>query len=162
MTRRESLCLPLIIPILRAAPAHRWRVEEVRRFPAPEARQAAAADAEHIYAIGNHIIAKYDKKTAKRLSVWECEEGKPLVHLNSGVIRAGVLHCAHSTYPAIPMSSSIEMWDVKTLRHTGSHSFGISEGSVTWVDFHGGHWYVCFAHYSNRAAEPNRDNSWTT
>jgi hypothetical protein len=35
-----------------------------------------------------------------------------------------VLHCAHSNDPGVPTVSSIEMWDAKTLRHTGSHSFG--------------------------------------
>ncbi len=114
------------------------------------------------YAIGNHAVAKYDKVSGKRLDGWECERGRPLIHLNSGVVRAGVLYCAHSNYPGVPMVSSIEMWDTTTLRHNGSHSFGIFAGLATWVDFHQGHRYVCFGHYANRAAEPNRDPRWTT
>jgi hypothetical protein len=121
-----------------------------------------AVDAEHFYAIGNHVIGKYHKNTGKRLSGWECEPGKPLVHLNSGLVRSGVLYCAHSNYPKVPVVSSIEMWETKTLRHTGAHSFGISEGSATWVDSREGRWYVTFGHYGRRAAEPNRDPRWTT
>jgi hypothetical protein len=48
------------------------------------------------------------------------------------------------------------------VRHTGTHSFGIYTGSATWVDFRGDEPYVTFAHYRNRAAEPNRDPRWTS
>lgn len=60
------------------------------------------------------------------------------------------------------MLSSIETWATGSLRHVRSHSFGIEAGSATWVQFHQGYWYVTFAHYANRAAEPNRDPRWTT
>lgn len=136
--------------------------DEVRRFAAPEAAQAVAVDRDHIYAIGNHVIAKYDKSTARRVAEWHCERGKPLIHLNSGIVRNGVLYCAHSNYPGVPMVSSIERFDVRTLRHVGSFSFGIGAGSATWVDFHKGHWFVTFGHYANRAAEPGRDPRWTS
>lgn len=119
-------------------------------------------DGAHFYAIGNHVIAKYDKRTGQRLAGWECERAKPLIHLNSGVIRASVLHCAHSNDPGVPTVSSIEMWDTQTLRHAGSHSFGAYDGSATWVDFRAGEPYVTFGHYRNRPAEPNRDPRWTT
>jgi len=139
-----------------------WSNEEVRRFPAPEAGQAVAVDGRYFYAIGNHVIGKYDKRTGKRVSGWECEKGKPLMHLNSGIVRTGVLYCAHSNYPEIPMHGSIEKWDTRTMRHIGTHSFGIDTGSATWVDFRPGHWYVTFGHYGNKAAEPNRDVRWTS
>ena len=142
--------------------APRRTVQEIRRFPAPEAHQAVSVDAEAFYAIDNTGIVRYDKHTGKRLAAWTCERGHPLIHLNSGVVRDGVLYCAHSNYPEQPMVSSVEMWDARSLRHSGSFSFGISSGSATWVDFLGDHRYVNFAHYSNRAAEPNRDPRWTT
>lgn len=139
-----------------------WRAQEVRRIPAPEAHQAPAADSKHLYAIGNHVIGKYEKSTGRRVAQWECEQGNPLIHLNSGVVRSGLLHCAHSNYPGVPMNSSIETWDSRTLRHLRTHSFGIGIGSATWIDFHGGFRYVTFAHYANRAAEPGRDPRWTS
>ena len=161
ITRRAALCFPLPVA-LRAVPQHRT-CEEVRRIPAPEANQGVAADEGSLYAIGNHAIGKYDKKTGKRLAGWECENGKPLIHLDSGVVHNGVLYCAHSNYPGLPMVSSIETWDTATLRHTGSHSFGIFAGSATWVDIHEGYRYVTFAHYKNSTAdEANRDPRWTT
>jgi outer membrane protein assembly factor BamB len=160
LTRREALCLPVAAAALRASPS-RLRCEEVRRIAAPEANQAVAVDADHFYAIDNSAIGKYEKKTGKRVSGWECERGKPLIHLDSGVIHDRVLYCAHSNYPDLPMVSSIETWDTKTLRHTGSHSFGIFNGSATWVDIRDGYRYVTFAHYRNNADEPSRNPKWT-
>ncbi len=145
-----------------ARPASARTFRELKRFPAPEARQGVAVDSSCFYAIGNSSVAKYDKQSGARLAGWECPEGKPLVHLNSGVVVDGRLYCAHSNYPAVPMTGSIEIWDTRTLRHVGSHSFGIDVGSTAWADFHKEHWYVGFAHYQNKGAEPNRDPSWTS
>jgi hypothetical protein len=160
MTRREMLGVPLAGLALRAAPQGR-RAEEVRRIPAAEANQGVAVDESCLYAIGDHAIGKYDKKTGRRLAGWECERGKPLIHLDSGVVRGGVLYCAHSNYPGVPMVSSIEMWDAGTLRHVGSHSFGIYEGSATWCDIRDGYRYVTFAHYRGSSDEASRDPRWT-
>lgn len=142
--------------------APKIRLRELRRYPAAEATQGVAVDGRHFYAIGNHSIGKYDKKNGRKAGGWECPEGQPLIHLDSGVVHEGELYCAHSNYPGVPMTSSIEIWDTATMRHVRSHSFGIYAGSATWVDFHRGYWYVAFAHYQNRAAEPNRDPRWTT
>ena len=139
--------MPLVLYTQARGATETWRSKEVRRWPAPEANQAVAVDARHFYAIGNHVIAKYDKKTGQRVSDWECEKGNPLIHLNSGIVRDGVLYCAHSNYPSVPMVSSIEMFDTKTMRHTGTHSFGIVDGSATSIDFRQGRWYVTFGHY---------------
>ena len=100
--------------------------------------------------------------TAGAWPVGKCETGKPLIHLDSGVVHQGTLYCAHSNYPGLPMVSSIETWDAATLKHSGSHSFGIFAGSATWVDLHQGNRYVTFAHYRNSADEPGRDARWTT
>ncbi len=163
ISRRTALSLTFSSTLFRSRlRAAEWRSEEVRRFAAPEANQAVAVDASHFYAIGNHVVAKYDKKTGKRLAAWEGEKARPLIHLNSGIVRNGILYCAHSNYPGIPMVSSIEMWNTKTMRPSGTFSFGISAGSATWIDFRGNHSYVTFGHYGNRAAEPNRDARWTS
>jgi hypothetical protein len=158
-TRRHALCLPAAV-LARAA--SRLRFEEVRRIAAPEANQAVAADGEFLYAIGNHVIGKYEKKSGKRVGGWECENGKPLIHLDSGVIHNGVLYCAHSNYPGVPMVSSVEMWNPQTLAHSGSYSFGIFAGSATWVDIRDGYRYITFAHYRGNGDEPGHDAHWTT
>lgn len=138
------------------------RCEELRRMPAAEAHQAVAADARSLYAIGNHIIGRYDKRSGRRIAGWQCDPGKPLIHLDSGVVRRGILYCAHSNYPGVPMVSSIERWNANTLTHIGSFSFGILGGSATWVDFHRTFAYVTFAHYRGAGDEPDRDPRWTT
>ncbi len=156
------LSLPLMAQPMTSAQHPQWRCTELKRYAAPEANQAVAVDDRHFYAIGNHILAKYDKHTGRRLAVWECERGKPLVHLNSGVVRDGLLYCAHSNFPELPMASSIEVWDAATMRHHSSHSFGIFAGSATWLDYYQGHWYVTFGHYGGRGGEPNRDARYTS
>ena len=160
MTR--SLAAGLAVRRPAVAAGFSTRYQELKRYAAPEARQAVAVDSDCFYAIGNSSVAKYSKESGARIAGWECPEGKPLIHLNSGVVLDGRLYCAHSNYPAVPMTGSIEIWDTRTMQHVGNHSFGIGVGSATWADFYREHWYVGFAHYQNKGAEPNRDPSWTS
>ncbi len=138
-----------------------WRHEELRRFPAPEARQGVAVDNEFLYAISNHDLAKYRKSNAEKVAVWNGPDNGPITHLNAGIVRDGRLYCAHSNYPHIPMLSSVEIWDTATLTHVGTHSFGRMDGSLTWIDWRDGKWFACFAHYGKEKAEAGRDPSWT-
>jgi hypothetical protein len=116
-------------------------------FVVPEAGQGVAVDARFFYAIDNTTIAKYEKKTGTLVKRWVQEKSGPLVHLDGAVVRQGKLYAAHSNYPRWPMTSSLEIWDAATLEHIGSHSFGINWGSLTWVDFHDGFWWMVFANY---------------
>lgn len=138
------------------------RFEEVRRFPAPEANQAVAVDDLYFYAISNRSIGKYEKETGRRVDAWEGGADGPIIHLDSGVVIDGLLYCAHSNYPGVPMTSSIEIFDPETMTHVGSRSFGITEGSATWVDRHDGHWWVTFANYSGPGGVPGRGSEWTS
>lgn len=136
--------------------------ETLRTFQAEEAHQAVAVDSSYFYAIASRSIGKYDKNTGKKVDKWEEEPNGPIKHLDSGVIVDGRLYAAHSNYPEIPMTSSVEIWDVKTMKHIGTHSFGIYRGSLTWVDRHDGNWWGVFAHYEEFEDETGRDNRWTT
>lgn len=111
-----------------AAPSGRF--VEIARFKAPSARQAAAVDAGHVYAITDRAIAKHDKTTGALVKEWKGAEDGPIIHLDSGAVVDGKLYAAHSNYPASPMTSSVEIWDAETLEHVGSHSFGILLGSL--------------------------------
>jgi hypothetical protein len=48
------------------------------------------------------------------------------------------------------MTSSVEIFDAETMQHVGTHSFGVKWGSLTWVDWHDGHWWMTFANYDVR------------
>lgn len=135
--------------------------EEIRRYGVPEARQGVAVDDTFFYAITNTAIGKYRRDDGTRVAGWQCEEGNPLIHLNAGLVIGDRLYCAHSNYPGVPSTGSIEIFDTATLQHVGSHSFGHGYGSLTWFDRRDDAWYVCFAYYGNRAKEPGRDPSWT-
>ncbi len=138
-----------------------WSFEELRRFPAPEARQGVATDGEYLYVISNHDLAKYGKVTGVRLAAWNCPKGQPLTHVNAGVIFEGRLYCAHSNYPGVPHVSSVEIWDPANLRHVDAISFGRTDGSITWIDRREGKWIACFVHYSGRGGEPGRGPEWS-
>ena len=141
---------------------------ESRRYDAPSARQAVAVDDTYFYSIGNHWIEKYERASGRKVAEWRGEDDGPIVHLNSGILIDGELWCAHSNHPGIPMTSSIERFDPTTLEHLGSHSFGIFQGSATWVDRHDDAFWVAFAHYGRRGGggkkggEPGKGPEWTS
>ncbi len=155
------ICMVIIInlPESRAAD-HQFK--EIARFHMVEARQGVAVDQDYIYVIGSRKIGKYEKTTGKPVAKWEESENGPIIHLDSGVIIDGKLYCAHSNYPGVPMTSSIEIWDAETLEHIGSHSFGIQWGSCTWIDYHDGYWWAAFAHYEKWKHVTGKGSEWTT
>lgn len=162
------LCLPLalsaadgVTPAPTPPPAGGWRYVDLRRIPAPEARQGVAADQEFLYVISNHALGKYRKDNGLRVAGWECPEGQPLTHLNAGIVRDGRLYCAHSNFPGVPMISSVEIWDTATMKHVGSRSLGRTDGSLTWIDRRNGRWIACFVHYGRKGGEPGRGPEWT-
>lgn len=162
---RHSACLVVLLlaaaSALAVEPTPGAKFEELRRVPAPEARQGVAADSDHLYAITNHALGKYRKSGGDRLASWECPEGDPLTHLNAGIVYKGRLYCAHSNYPGVPNLSSVEIWDTRTLKHVGTHSFGRADGSFTWIDRRNDRWIVCFVHYGHKGGEPGRGPEWT-
>ena len=125
-----------------------WRHEERKRFKADEAHQGVAVDAEHFFAITNAAIGKYRKDTGERVCGWKEAEGGHIKHLNAGLILDGKLWCAHSNYPEMPMRSSVEIFDPKTMQHLESIDLTDAGGSLTWVDRRDGWWYACFAQYA--------------
>jgi len=134
----------------------------LKTFMAEEARQGIAVDENFIYVVGTQKIAKYDKNTQQWVKQWQGAEDGPVIHLDSGVVVGDKLYCAHSNYPGVPMTSSVEIWDTKTLEHKGSHSFGIFRGSCTWIDRFDGFWWVAFAHYNKLKDQTDKGSEWTT
>jgi hypothetical protein len=123
------------------------RLEQIAEFKAPEANQAVGVDAEFFYAIDNFAIGKYEKKTGRLVKRWEGPKDGAIKHMDSALVMGGKIYAAHSNYPEWPMASSLEIFDAATLEHVGTHSFGIQWGSLTWVDWHDGHWWMLFANY---------------
>lgn len=132
----------------------------VQRIAAEEARQGVASDGTHVYAIDNSRIGKYRVADGRRVAEWS---GDPAVfpHLNSCTIVTRELVCASSNYSAVPQTSSVEVFDTKTLRHVRSQSFGITEGSLTAFTRHGKAWWAVFAHYAGKGGEPGKDNRYS-
>jgi hypothetical protein len=122
-------------------------LEQVGEFAAKEANQGVGVDDRHFYAVDNQVIGKYDKKTGKLVKRWQGDKKGPILHLDSAMLMDGKLYAAHSNYPEWPMTSSIEIFDAETMEHIGTHSFGINWGSLTWLDWHDGHWWATFANY---------------
>lgn len=125
-----------------------FEAELISEYPAPNARQGVAVDDRYVYAVTNYAISRHDKNTGEILASWTGRgEGDPLTHMDSLVALDGRLYASHSNYPKWPMTSSVEIWDADTLRHIDTHGFGIHRGSLTWLDWHEGHWWGAFANY---------------
>lgn len=136
---------------------------EVRRYTAAEAKQGVAVDKDAFYAITNSAIGKYDRKTGRRIAGWKSSSALKLIHLNHGIVHDGKLYCAHSNSPGTPATSSLEIFDTKTLKHIGTHSFGIYEGSLTWIDRHDNAWWAVFAHYTkDKLRNGGKTTAWTS
>ncbi|NIJ52796.1 hypothetical protein [Dyadobacter arcticus] len=137
-------------------------ISEIRKYQVTEAKQAIAVDEKFFYVINNSTISKYEKTDGKLITSWDgTKEG--IKHLNSGVVIKGKMYCANSNYPEIPMASSVEIFDVNTMQHAGTHSFGIAQhGSLTWIDQKDGFWWIGFAHYAGKEASEGRDVRWTS
>lgn len=127
--------------------ADRWVT--TGKLAAPEAHQAAAADEQHVYAITNAQVAKYDRVSGERIAV---SKGKAK-HLNSGFWWHGKLYCAHSNYPAKPEQSEIMVLDPESMELSAYKDFGNFGGSLTWAVHNGDHWWCNFARYGNANAE---------
>jgi len=128
-------------------PVRGWH--ETRHFSAPEARQAAAADEQHIFAISSTEIAKYDRTSGKLIARSQGEAS----HLNSGFLDEGQLFLAHSNYPARPEQSEIKLLDPQSMQLSRWHDFGASDGSLTWCVRAAGAWWCNFAFYGAENAK---------
>ena len=134
---------------------------EIGRWSVMEANQAAAVDAQHFYGIGNRVLVKHRKDSGERVAQWESPRGGPIVHFNAGYVERGQLILAHSNFPQLPMASSLEIHDARTLAPLASHSFGIRLGSLTWAVRRRGYWWACFANYNDAGTTPGFDQRWT-
>jgi hypothetical protein len=133
---------------------------ELRRLPAPEARQGVVADARSVYAIDNSTIARYDKITGERIGIWRADPTR-FSHLNSCSLRGRVLVCANSNYPNVPMASSIVWVDSRNMTLQRVRDLGRAFGSLTWIEWKEGNWWACFAHYDGRGGEAGFDHRAT-
>lgn len=136
--------------------AHSADPSAPRSYVAPAARQGVAVADDAFYAIDDRVIEKYDARSGARIARYDAGDDASIVHLNGCTVRDGILVCAHSNYPHVPMRSTIERFDAGSLAHLGSQALADAPGSATWVDWSGGHWWVAFAHYAGRGGEPGK------
>ncbi len=138
-----------------AAPTR--QAEVLRRYSAPEARQGVAADRDHIYAVANSTIAKYDKKTGAKVAEWKGDPSR-YPHINSCAVIGKELVCASSNFPSVPHWSAVEFFDPATMTHLRTVALGQGRGSITWVDRKDGAWWAAFANYDGKGGEAPRDH----
>lgn len=157
----KYFCSSIILFTFFYLPINAQQIKELKRFHLKEVKQGVAVDKNFFYVINNTSITKHLKTNGKEVASWK-DTTKQIIHLNSGVVIEDKLYCAHSNYPQSPMASSIEIFDTKTLRHIGNHSFGIFKGSATWVDWYNNAWWVMFAHYTGKGSSEGKDTRWTS
>lgn len=141
----------------------RLAARTLQTMKAAEADQGVAADATHVYAVDNAVIAKYEIATGQGVDKWEGPPGGLIRHLNSCLADAGRLWCANSNFPQTPMGSSVEVFDAATLEHVDTHSLGMTEeGSLTWFDRYGGGWVAGFAHYDQNGGLGYKNHAFSS
>ncbi|GHJ37004.1 hypothetical protein [Streptomyces sp. TS71-3] len=118
-----------------------------RTFDTFDANQGVAVDKNYFYAVNNRTITKHDKATGKPLLQFVGDDDGPIIHMDSATVVGDKLYAATSNYDTTPEKSSVEVFDTRTMKHTGTFSFGIYRGSLTWLDRHDGAWYAAFANY---------------
>ena len=130
-----------------SAEPQRLEARLLRTYDAFDANQGVAVDRSSFWAVDNRQITRHDRRTGAPQLQFAGVSGGPIIHMDSGAVYRGRLYAAHSNYDASPMQSSVEVFDARTLRHVGSHSFGVDRGSLTWLDRHDGFWWAGFANY---------------
>lgn len=146
--RAQLLGCLLTLPLaLMAQPV--FTGEIVAAFPTDNARQGVAVDAASFYSVDNRLLVKHDKVTGAALMQWpvDSSSNNPLIHMDSGLVFNDRLYVAHSNYPELPMTGSVEIWDASTFEHLDSHEFESPPGSFTWIDHDGDNWWGAFANY---------------
>ena len=132
----------------------------LRVYDAPDADQGVAVDRQYFYAVDNSVIAKHRRDTGQLVARWVGDDTS-IQHLNSCIVIENRLECANSNYSDVPMASSVEYFDPQSMRHTGSHSLGLTdEGSLTWTDVLPNGRLAGFAHYSGNGGEPFKDSRY--
>lgn len=147
-------------PILLLA-ALALQATEVKRIPAADAEQGVASDGRYVYAVSNHAIAKIDPATGQQVDRWDGDE-EQFPHINSCAADQKLLVCAASNFPGVPMTSMIERFETRKMRHISTQQLGHGYGSLTWLTQKDGAWYACFANYDGKGGEPGRDHRYTT
>lgn len=125
-------------------PANFSTWKKTDEWASPDARQAAASTEQHVFAINNNSISKYDRVSGRLVAT---KKYPMTTHLNSGFLYKDLLYCAHSNYPNQPDSSSIRIINPEDLSLTKTINLGKSEGSLTWIVKNKDHWYALFAYY---------------
>ncbi|MEQ7126095.1 hypothetical protein ABN034_16395 [Actinopolymorpha sp. B11F2] len=118
-----------------------------RSYDTFDANQGVGVDRDSFYAVNNRTITKHDRATGEPLLQFAGNDDGPITHMDSGVVVNGRLYAAHSNYDESPMESSVEVFDSRTMRPIRTHSFGVDQGSLTWLDRHDGAWWAGFANY---------------
>jgi outer membrane protein assembly factor BamB len=126
-------------------------LQVIRSWPAKEANQGVAVDAEYFYAIDDKALGKYEKTTGRKVAEWKAPAGSGIIHMNAGIVDGGRLYVVHSNFPAKPDESSLEIFDAQTLRPVARHAFEHPIGSLTWAIPDRDGWLACFAHYKSNS-----------
>jgi hypothetical protein len=157
----EAALAQQVAPTYEPPPVQQLKATEIARWNAPEAGQGVAVDGAHVYAIGNFVIARYNRATGAREAAWRGERGGLIGHLNSCFVEGNELWCANSNHPRLPFANSVEIFDKVSLAHLRTIPLGImDEGSLVWFDRLGSDWIVGLAQYNDETGLAFKTNSF--
>lgn len=84
--------------------------------------------------MNNFRITKHRKADGWPLVQLGGSEARPLIHMDSDMVWQGKLYAPHSNYPALPMASSAEVWDMQGTEHIAATVLMSGWIPFTWLD----------------------------
>src|SRR5262249_61816636 len=103
----------------------------------------------------------HNRKSGQPLLQFSGNPAGPIIHMDSGAVYRGRVYTAHSNYDDSPMTSSIEVFDARTLQHIGSHSIGVDPGALTRLGPHDNGWAAGVAQHHRVAGRPTAPHAAT-
>jgi hypothetical protein len=134
-------------PAAAAAAPPTFTATLARSYDTFDAHQGVAVDKKYFYVVNNQTITKHDRASGKPLLQFVGDPDGPIIHMDSATVVGDRLYAATSDYDSLPETSSVEVFDTRTMKHVDTYSFGINRGSLTWLDHHDGAWWGGFANY---------------
>lgn len=114
----------------------------------PDAHKGIAAGRDFFYVINTNSISKHSTKTGELIKRVDFSNHPRIKNMNGAVVVRNNLYVTNSPATVKHRQNTIEVFnrDLVYLYHINVTG---NTGALTWIDYHNGKWWGCFAHYDD-------------